>query len=266
MGMRINTNIDALTAQRNLSNTAIAYSQSVQKLSSGLRINSAADDAAGLSISEKIDAQVKGLNQASRTAQDGISMVQTAEGALNETQSILQRMRELSVQAGNGTLTSNDEGAISSEMTALNSEINRIATTTQFNSKVLLTGGLSTTECTSSGVLAGLTGGSSATAISNVDVSNAAGGHTFTFTGCAPTKTLTLTDGTTNLSQTLSVADITGSTPANETLNFSTLGVSVTVSGCSASSTGDNIVSDLITDATVVTNTGGSATFQIGAI
>jgi flagellin len=108
MSTRINTNVDAFTAQRNLSSTALTYSKSVQKLSSGLRINSAADDAAGLAISEKLRAQIRGLAQAQRNAQDGISMIQTGEGAMNETTSMLQRMRELAVQASNDTLSSSD--------------------------------------------------------------------------------------------------------------------------------------------------------------
>ena len=98
MGMRINTNVEAFNAQRNLSATSTQYAKSVEKLSSGLRINRAGDDAAGLSISEKLRAQTKGLAQAQRNAQDGISLIQTAEGALNETHSILQRMRELTIQ------------------------------------------------------------------------------------------------------------------------------------------------------------------------
>src|SRR5438094_604250 len=116
MGMRINTNVEAFNAQRNLANTATQYAKSVEKLSSGLRINRAGDDAAGLSISEKLRAQTKGLGQAQRNAQDGISMIQTAEGALNETHSILQRMRELTVQASNGTLTSADMASVNGEM------------------------------------------------------------------------------------------------------------------------------------------------------
>src|SRR3981081_4852881 len=135
MGMRINTNIEAFNAQRNLQNTGLSYQKSVEKLSSGLRINRAGDDAAGLSISEKLRAQIKGLGQAQRNAQDGISLIQTAEGALNETHSILQRMRELSVQASNGTLTTSDQSAINGELSQLNSEVDRIGNTTQFNSK-----------------------------------------------------------------------------------------------------------------------------------
>src|ERR1044071_4313572 len=110
-------------------------SKSIEKLSSGLRINRAADDAAGLTISEKLRGQTRGLNQAVRNAQDGINMIQTAEGGLNETHSILQRMRELAVQGSNDTLTDTDRGAIASELTALNNEINRIAGNTEYNTK-----------------------------------------------------------------------------------------------------------------------------------
>src|SRR5205814_5975389 len=116
MSTRINTNVDAFGAQRNMAANATNYSKSVEKLSSGLRINRAGDDAAGLSISEKLRAQTKGLAQAQRNAQDGISMIQTAEGALNETHSILQRMRELTVQAANDTLADTDRNAIKSEI------------------------------------------------------------------------------------------------------------------------------------------------------
>jgi flagellin len=143
MSMVINTNLDALNAQRNLATTGLAYSKSVAKLSSGMRINSAADDAAGLTISEKLRAQTAGLAQASRNAQDGISMIQTGEGALNETASILQRMRELTVQGGNDTLQASDRGAIKGELDQLSQEVDRISSTTQFNGKTLLNGSLS---------------------------------------------------------------------------------------------------------------------------
>jgi flagellin len=138
--MQINTNISALNAWRGLTQTQGAMSKSLEKLSSGLRINRAADDAAGLAISEKMRAQVKGLNQAQRNAQDGISLIQTAEGALNETHSILQRMRELMVQAGNGTNQSEDLTAIKAEMDQLIDEIDGIGDRTQFNGKTLMTG------------------------------------------------------------------------------------------------------------------------------
>jgi flagellin len=138
--MQINTNISALNAWRGLTQTQGAMSKSLEKLSSGLRINRAADDAAGLAISEKMRAQIKGLNQATRNAQDGISLIQTAEGALNETHSILQRMRELTVQAGNGTNQAEDLTAIKAEMDQLVQEVTGIAGRTQFNGKTLMTG------------------------------------------------------------------------------------------------------------------------------
>src|SRR5712691_10922704 len=140
MSTRINTNVDAFGAQRNMAANATNYSKSVEKLSSGLRINRAGDDAAGLSISEKLRGQIKGLAQAQRNSQDGVSLIQTAEGALNETHSILQRMRELAVQGGNDTLQASDRSAIKSELDQLSSEINRISSTTQFNGATLLNG------------------------------------------------------------------------------------------------------------------------------
>lgn len=138
--MRVYHNIPALFAYNSLSATNNLLQKSINKLSTGLRINSAADDAAGLAISEKMRAQISGLDQAVRNSQDGISMIQTAEGALNETHSILQRMRELSVQAANDTLTSQDRSYIQDEVNQLVDEIDRISTTTQFNKKQLLDG------------------------------------------------------------------------------------------------------------------------------
>ncbi len=138
--MRINSNMAALNAYRNLSNVNNALDKSLERLSSGLRINRAADDAAGLAISEKMVGQVKGLIQAQRNAQDGISMIQTAEGALIEIHSILQRMRELAVQASNDTLTANDRNEIQKEVSQLEGEITRIADTTEFNTKKLING------------------------------------------------------------------------------------------------------------------------------
>ena len=126
MGMQINTNIAALNAHRNLSNTQNDLSKSLEKLSSGLRINRAADDAAGLSISEGLRSQVNGMNVAARNAQDGIAVIQTAEGALTEVHSILQRMRDLAVQAGNDSNNAESRTAIKTEIDGLASELNRI--------------------------------------------------------------------------------------------------------------------------------------------
>ena len=270
MSTRINTNVDAFGAQRNMAANATNYSKSVEKLSSGLRINRAGDDAAGLSISEKLRGQIKGLAQAQRNSQDGISLIQTAEGALNETHSILQRMRELAVQAGNGTLTSNDQTAISTELTQLGAEIDRIGNTTQFNSKNLLNNGLNTTVSTSSGVLQGAVGASSGAALSSLNVTNATASHSFQFSGCSTTGALTLTDCSTGVAQTLTVTTIDNTTATNEVLNFSSLGVSMTLSGCSGSTTAANLVSDFIgtsgSGKTIATGTvGGAVTFQIGS-
>ncbi|MDR0138778.1 flagellin [Metabacillus idriensis] len=138
--MRINHNIAALNTYRQLNGASEAQGKSMEKLSSGLRINRAGDDAAGLSISEKMRGQIRGLDQASRNAQDGISLIQTAEGALNETHSMLQRMRELAVQGSNDTNTTEDRTAIQDEANQLAKDINRIAKDTQFNGQDLLTG------------------------------------------------------------------------------------------------------------------------------
>ncbi|MDR2529159.1 MAG: hypothetical protein LBD04_09120 [Synergistaceae bacterium] len=140
MALVVNHNIPALQAYNAVNYTTSLLEKSIQKLSTGLRINSAADDAAGLAISEKMRAQIRGLDRATMNAQDGISMIQTAEGALNEVHSILQRMRELSVQAANDTLTQQDRAYIQEEVDQLREEVTRIGNTTQFNKKKLLDG------------------------------------------------------------------------------------------------------------------------------
>lgn len=141
--MRINHNIAALNTHRQLNAASTNQSKSMEKLASGLRINKAGDDAAGLAISEKMRGQIRGLDMASKNAQDATSMIQTAEGALNETHDILQRMRELSVQSANDTNTDSDRSEIQKEVNQLTSEINRIGNTTEFNTKKLLNGSLS---------------------------------------------------------------------------------------------------------------------------
>jgi len=286
MSVRINTNIEALNAQRNLGNTSIQYGKSVEKLSSGLRINRAADDAAGLAISEKLRAQVKGLNQAQRNAQDGISMVQTAEGALNEVHSMLQRMRELAVQASNSTLSQADSGSVNTEIVALQAEINRVANTTQFNGQYLLTGALggSTVGALGLQLNAAVVGATTATDVGQVTALNvaAAGADTYAVTGTqagvagATATTLTLTalalkDAQGNaLKQTVTLSDIAAG--ASGTINFDSLGISVTIAatvgggatGMSAVSQEDSI---LAAGSVQATGAGGSANanFQIGA-
>lgn len=138
--MVVQHNLTAMNANRMLGITTGQQAKTAEKLSSGYKINRAGDDAAGLSISEKMRSQIRGLNKASKNAQDGVSLIQTAEGALNEAHSILQRMNELATQAANDTNTSSDRQALQNEVDALTNEINRIASTTQFNTKNLLDG------------------------------------------------------------------------------------------------------------------------------
>ncbi len=139
MAQIINTNLPSLNAQRNLNTTQGALAQSIQRLSSGLRVNSAKDDAAGLAIAERMNAQMRGMNVAMRNANDGISMAQTAESALGKIGDMLQRMRELAVQAANATNSASDRNALQEEFTELQEEITRTANTTRFNGEAVLT-------------------------------------------------------------------------------------------------------------------------------
>jgi flagellin len=141
MGLRIQNNIEAFDTHRQLTASSDAASKAMQKLSSGYRINRASDDAAGLAISEQMRGQIGGLDQAQRNAQDGISLVQTGEGALNEVQSMIQRVRDLKVQFNNGTLDTDDQNAISAEVSQISGEIGDIASGTKFNGNSLLSGG-----------------------------------------------------------------------------------------------------------------------------
>jgi flagellin len=140
MSLRINSNVEAFNAHRQLVGTSNNAAKSMERLSSGYRINRAADDAAGLAISEKLRGQIRGLSQAQRNAQDGVSLVQTAEGSLNEVHSMLQRVRELAVQYANGTLSTSDKAAITAEAAQLQSEIERIGNSADFNGIKLLDG------------------------------------------------------------------------------------------------------------------------------
>ncbi|MGG3466032.1 flagellin [Neobacillus pocheonensis] len=203
--MRINHNISALNAYNQLSANSSASSKNLEKLSSGLRINRAADDATGLAISEKMRAQIRGLDQAQKNAQDGISLIQTAEGALNETHSILQRVRELSNQAANGTSTTQDKQNIQTEVNQLIDEVDRIANNTEFNSFKILNGDISKTA-----KFAQSTGGSVANVISS---STAASGTTTVTTGTA------LTADTAAVWQTGALKDYTSGVAAAVTNN-----------------------------------------------
>jgi flagellin len=167
VSLRVNTNVEAFNAHRNLLTSQTGISKSMEKLSSGLRINRAADDAAGLSISEKMRSQIKGLAQAQRNALDGVSLVQTAEGSLNEMHNILQRVRELSVQRANGTLSTADQAKIDSEVGQLTAELTRINTSTKFNGIDVLAAGTTTFQV---GANAGETISTTSTALSFASV------------------------------------------------------------------------------------------------
>ena len=266
--MQIATNVAALNAQRNLAVTGLKMGKVLEKLSSGYRINRAADDAAGLGISEKMRAQIRGNAQAVRNAQDGISMLQTAEGALDEVHSILQRMRELTVQASNGTYAdgSAERTSIGQEINQLKQEIDRIATKTTFNGQQLLTGTLSGANggATGTDLVVGnqLTTGTVA-AVTEVNVADAKA-QTYTFSSAgAGIITLTGADGTAHT--------LTGVTDlaANETrtLDFSTVGISITIQANASGKTIANAITDLTAaaDDTIVVTGTGAASLQVGA-
>jgi flagellin len=251
----------AMNTYRQLGMSNTMGSKAMEKLSSGLRINRAGDDAAGLAISEKMRGQIRGLNQASRNAQDGISMIQTAEGALNETHSILQRMRELSVQASNETMEDEDRTAIGEELLELKNEIDRISDDTEFNGKKLLNGSLSTTDSGTGTVAIGDLFDTT-TAVTDIDVSGADASETYTFSYTAGTDTLTLTGTNNGLSENLVItAPADGSV---KTYSFDELGVSISFAG--APSTDLDTFGAAVATGTIITAAGTtSATLAIGA-
>lgn len=250
--MIINHNIAALNTYRQLTVNNAAGSKSLEKLSSGFRINRAGDDAAGLAISEKMRGQIRGLDQASRNAQDGISLIQTAEGALAETHSMLQRMRELAVQANNGTNTNDDLAEIQKEMDELVSEIDRIAGKTEFNTKTLLDGSLGVQAADGTTSIADL-----ASAGISVSVSGVASGETLTF-GLAG-NILSVTGTNSGIAQSITLDDATA-VAAGTTLNFNAIGLTMTFTAeADLSGTGIDI------DEGNIATTGTEVNFQIGA-
>jgi flagellin len=253
--MIINHNLAANNAIRNMNTNSTNASKSMQKLSSGLRINSASDDAAGLAISEKMRGQIRGLDQASANAQDGISMVNTAEGALNETTSILQRMRELAVQASNDTNTTDDRTQIQKEMNQLTSEVSRIGNTTEFNTQKLING----------------TGGDKTAAQVAVSATTFATQQTGTNTGVKYQGTY---NGTSDITLTIKW-DNAGSKYQTSTdgTNFTDVtwtGSTATVEGLTLTKPGSNPLADQtdtvsLTAAKAATPASSAFTFQIGA-
>jgi len=262
MGMFINTNVAALNAQRNLGVTGGKMSKALEQLSSGLRINRAADDAAGLAISEKMRAQIRGMQMGMRNAQDGVSMIQTAEGALNETHAILQRMRELTVQGGSTILSSSDREAVGEELLTLRNELDNIATRSRFNGLSLLTGALSVS--TASTIADSVDAGTAAVTTVAIDVSKADAGVTYNTTSAAAND-LTLTNATTNVAQTVTLSDISAAN-GTQTVNFDALGVKLTLTkdGTANVANDSELVTDLAGKA-IVTTGQGNATFRVGS-
>ncbi|UTE77308.1 flagellin [Rossellomorea sp. KS-H15a] len=228
--MRINHNIAALNTYRQLSTASSAQSKSMEKLSSGLRINKAGDDAAGLAISEKMRGQIRGLEMSSKNSQDGISLLQTAEGALNETHSILQRMRELTVQAHNGTNTGEDTSKIQEEINQLVSEIDGIGDRTQFNKQNLIDG---TLGAKTANVGTGLADGTGKFKIA--DVTGAAVGADYKVTTAATGTDIKIESADGKLSQTVKVADITG-VNVGDKFHFDKLGITLEAQATDVSS------------------------------
>ena len=201
MGLSINTNVMSLNAQRNLGTSQSALAKSMQRLSSGLRINSAKDDAAGLGISDRMTSQIRGLNQAARNANDGISLAQTAEGSLQESTNILQRMRELAVQSANDSNSSSDRSSLQKEVSQLQSELNRIADTTNFNGKKLFDGSFTAQK---------FQVGANANETISFSLSNARADHMGNHTVEAGTMTAAVNTGTTNTAAVITNLNITG--------------------------------------------------------
>ena len=297
--LSVQTNVSAISAQRHLGDTSNALGTAMERLSSGFRINRAADDAAGLAVSEKLKAQIGGLNQASRNAQDGISMIQTAEGALDEVQSMMQRMRDLAVQASSDTNSQTERDNINLELGQLHQEINSISMRSKFNGQSLLSGSLTkaqnpdTTGATAFTAYAtGLTeltaGAALATSnleVTSVSVDGAQSGRGFhlSYDSTATGKvTLTMTDATTfgsaktitdqaghtmNVTQTISLSDLNNGD--SEILNFSDLGVKITLTNTTGGIvTADAAAQDFTAGNKLSIDTAvasGTATLQTGA-
>lgn len=253
--MIINHNLMANNAIRSMNTNSTNAAKSTAKLSSGLRINTAGDDAAGLAISEKMRGQIRGLDQASSNAQDGISLLQTAEGNLSETTSILQRMRELAVQGSNDTLNSNDRGQIQKEMDQLVSEVDRIGNNTEFNTKKLLNGAANVSGTSTDDTLVSITGGTGDTKVNAAVVISAA----TTATAASSTNAAAFAAATGTLSAALtlningtkfSFASGTSNTDVIKTINDAGVGVTATDTSVALTLTSNSVgsASKLATD------------------
>jgi flagellin len=261
--MFINTNVAAINAQRNLSITGIKMAKALEQLSSGLRINRAADDAAGLAISEKMRSQIRGMQQGMRNAQDGVSMIQTAEGALDEVHAILQRMRELAVQGGSTILSASDRTAIGEELLTLRNEVDNIVGRTRFNGLDLLDGSLSVTAA---GTLTtgSVTGVSTGVGTYSVNANGSDPADAFTVSNPAGDD-LTITNTTKNVAQTITTAAMVGTLGETQVLDFDALGVELTVTITTAGALTANEIAVDAGAETLTTSGVGTATFRVGA-
>jgi flagellin len=278
--LSVQTNTSAISAQRQLNKASDNYNTSMERLSSGYRINRASDDAAGLAVSEKLKAQIGGLDQATRNSQDGISMIQTGEGALDEVQTMMQRMRTLAVQASSDTNSQTERDNIQLEMGQLTKEINSMTTRTKFNGQSLLNGSLSTTQLTTAtgysayteltATTAALTSGAKVTAVSVADAQDSKG-YNFSVGTTAGTVVATQVDTsgvTTGVSETITLSDLNDK--ASEDLNFTDLGIKVTITNTTgAALTASTLATDFDSTATpysLDSDTGsGTAVLQTGS-
>jgi flagellin len=291
--LSVQTNVSAISAQRHLNDTSNALGTAMERLSSGFRINRAADDAAGLAVSEKLKAQIGGLNQASRNSQDGISMIQTAEGALDEVQSMMQRMRDLAVQASSDTNSQTERDNINLELGQLGKEINSISMRSKFNGQSLLSGSLTKTQAAQSydtNASTELATGTTAltttmnVTVSAISVDGAQSGKGFVLSADSThnTMTLTMVDNTganmkmtdqngqqSDITETVDLANIDsgGTSGGTEILNFANLGVKITLAASDTTGTASSIASYFATSANSVdlVAASGTATLQTGS-
>jgi len=263
MALTINTNVASLNAQRNLGTSQSNLNRSMQRLSSGLRINSAKDDAAGLAISDRMTAQIRGLNQASRNANDGISLAQTAEGALQESTNILQRIRELAVQSANDTNSTSDRSSLNAEVTQLKDELDRIAQTTAFNGRYVIDGSMSATGGSQATFQVGANAGTNETISFNIESARSADlGTEAGYTAYVAETLGAYTAGASGFSFT---QDVGSSAASTVTIAFdsATAGASaagdITLSGMSAGSITVTITTATLTTASTVTSSAVAA-------
>jgi len=260
VALRINSNQSAISVRRNLNATTREISTSLERLSSGLRINRAADDAAGLSVREGLRAESSGLQASVRNTEQATNLIQTAEASLNEVNAILVRMRELAVQSSSGTVSDSNRESVQTEFSQLSNEIDRIAQSTTFNNQVLLTGFGNAVSSLSSALVA-----SDATGVTNVAISGAAAG-TFTFIDTADDSDLTLGNG--SMTQTISLGTaLDGSVVATGTkivANFDRLGIQVTLAGVGAADATGSFSDGDLNNYELVVEEGTGASLQIG--